>query len=170
MTASDYYVAPFAFDDELEGIGKWSPSMLSPKWLSFCRTLLEGNGASFQCAVPLPPLEHISVHVTSLNGTALVNFRVRDLPATSAAALTGASPDADSEVLRMFVDSLREVPLVKEATTSAAPFEAAFSITARPLYIVVPWASPEISDADMELVTQLQNHLAAVLLTSSGAT
>ena len=169
MISDGFYIAPFAFDGQLEGIGQWSLSKLSPKWLSLCRDLIEEKGDSFQCAIPLPPLEHISVHVTSRNGTALVSFRVRDQPATSAAALSGAVPEADSAVLRMFVESLRDTPLVKEAATSTIPFEAAFSIVARPLYIVIPWASPDISDADMELVTQFQNHLAGAILVPPSA-
>jgi hypothetical protein len=163
VISDGFYIAPFAFDGQLEGIGQWSLSKLSPKWLSLCRDLIEEKGDSFQCAIPLPP-----VHVTSRNGTALVSFRVRDQPATSA-ALSGAVPEADSAVLRMFVESLRDTPLVKEAATSTTPFEAAFSIVARPLYIVIPWASPDISDADMELVTQFQNHLAGAILVPPSA-
>jgi len=169
MATSDFYVAPFVFDGELEGIGGWMLSQLSPKWLAFCSEMLAEQGANFECAIPLPPLEHISLRVTSSSGATLVNFSVRNRPATSGAALSGENPAADAEVLRMFVDSLREVPLVRQAAATQLPFEAAFSITARPLFVVIPWADPDISEDDMQLVHDLQKHLAGALLAPRNA-
>jgi hypothetical protein len=165
LATSDFYIAPFVIDGQLEGIGGCSLSRLSPKWLAFCREVLDTHGPSFRCSIPLPELEHISVHSTSSKGASLVSFSVRKEPATSAAALSGIDPDADGEVLRMFVDSLRKTPLVRQAAASSLPFEAVFGISERPLYIVIPWANPSISDQDMQLVQELQKHLAGALLT-----
>ncbi len=165
MSTSDFYIAPFVIDGQLEGIGRWTLSRLSPRWLNFCCELLASHGSSFSCSIPLPPLEHITLRITSDRGATLINFSVRDNPASSAAALSGMNPAADAEVLRMFVDSLRRVPLVKETAALPLPFEAAFGISERPLYIVIPWADIGISDEDMQLVQELQKHMAAALLT-----
>lgn len=67
----------------------------------------------------------------------------------------------------MFVDSLRRIPLIKEAAVSPLPFEAAFGISQRPLYILIPWTDPSIGDEDMQLVQELQKHLAGALLPRS---
>lgn len=160
----DYFIAPFAPDGELIAVAGRSLSDLSPQWLQFCRNLLDERGAAFRVSVPKPGLEHVALQLTSSGSAALVSFTVQGHAATSAIALGGADSAAEAEVLRMFVDSMRRVPVVQEVATTAAPFEAAFGLSERPLYIVVPWANPQISDADMELVQELENHLAGVLL------
>jgi hypothetical protein len=88
---------------------------------------------------------------------------VHEQPASSAVALTGQEPAAEAEVLKMFVDSMRRVPLVQQATTTSKPFEALFTLAERPVYAVVLWANPQISEDDQQLVRQLENHLAAAL-------
>jgi hypothetical protein len=160
----DYFVAPFAVDGELLGVAGRSLSELSPRWLGFLHELLATQGPTFRCPIPVPPLEHITLQVTSADGAALVSFAVRDQPATSAVALTGSDPTADAKVLRMFVDSMRRVPLVRQVAATPAPFEAAFRLAQRPLYVVIPWANPKVSDADQDLVQELENHLAGALL------
>src|SRR5688572_4005152 len=160
----DYFVAPFAPDGELIGVAGRALAELSPKWLGFCHEMLASNGAAFRCPIPLSPLQHITLQVTAGSGTALVSLLVNDQPASSAVALTGQESAAESEVLKMFVASMRRVPLVQQAATTSKPFEAVFGLAERPLYIVIPWANPRISDADRELVQQLENHLAGALL------
>ena len=142
---------------------------LSPKWLGFCRDLLASKGAAFRCPIPLPPLQHITLQVTAGSGTALVNLLVNEQPASSAVAVTGQEVAAEAEVLKMFVDSMRRIPLVQEATTTSKPFEAVFGLEERPLYVVIPWANAQISDPDQELVQQLEIHLAGALLGRPGA-
>jgi len=164
--SADYFVAPFSFDGELIGVAGRSVATLSPRWLDFCRRLLGELGPVFRRAIPLPPLEHITLQFTTNDSAALVSFYVREQPATSAVALRGKRPGAEAEVLRMFVESLRRVPVVQQAAGSAAPFEAAFGLSQRPLYVVVLWANPQIRDADLELVQELDNHLAAAFLSS----
>ena len=160
----DYYVAPFAADGELVGVAGRSLAELSPRWLAFCSGMLDTHGPAFRCAVPLPPLEHISLKFTSAQGAALLTFLVRGHVATSGVALRGTHPAADAELLATYVDSMRGVRLVRRAATTRTPFEAALGLTQRPLYIVVPWAVPEISDADMDLVRELNTHTAAAFL------
>ena len=160
----DYFVAPFASDGELIGVAGRLLSELSPRWLGFCNELLASQASTFCCQLPLPPLAHISLQVTSSNGAALVNLAVHDQPASSGVALTGCDPASDSEVLRMFVDSMRGVQFVQQATSTPTPFESVFGIVQRPLYVVIPWGNPQISNADQQLVQELENHLAAALL------
>jgi hypothetical protein len=159
----DYFVAPFAPDGELIGVAGRALAELSPKWLDFCHELLASNGAAFRCPIPLPPLQHITLQVTAGSGTALVSLLVNDQPASSAVALTGRDPAAEAEVLKMFVDSIRRVPLVQQAATTSKPFESLFALAERPVYAVVLWANPRISTEDQELVQELENHLAAAL-------
>ena len=85
----DYFIAPFAADGELIGVAGRSLSELSPRWLDFCHELLAAQGDTFRCQVPLPPLHHVTLQVTSGNGTALVSFAAHDQPVSSAVALTG---------------------------------------------------------------------------------
>jgi len=160
----DYYVAPFSPDGELIGIGGRMISELSTKWLGFCNQLIASKGAVFQCKIPLPTLQHITVQVTSGSGTALVSFLVNDHPASSAVALTGQRATAEAEVLRMFVESMRRVPTVQELARTTKPFDCLLAITERPLYGVVLWANQSISESDQQLVQELENHLAAALL------
>lgn len=160
----DYFVAPFAPDGELVGVAGRSLAELSPRWLGFCHELLASQGPVFRRPVPLPPLQHITVQLTSSNGAALVTLSVHEQPASSAVALTGSDPGADSEVLRMFVESMRRLPIVQQAAATPTPFEAVFGLAERPLYVVIPWANPRISGPDQELVQQLENHLAGALL------
>jgi hypothetical protein len=160
----DYFVAPFAPDGEMIAVAGRSLSELSPRWLGFWHELLATQGPVFRSAVPLPPLQHITVQLTSGSGAALVTLSANDQPASSSVALTGSDPARESEVLRMWVDSLRRLPLVRQAAASGTPFEAVFDLPERPLYVVVPWANPRISAADQQLVQELENHLAAALL------
>jgi hypothetical protein len=160
----DYFIAPFAPDGELIAVAGRSLSELSPQGLQFCRKLLEENGPVFHIFVPKPGLEHIRLQITSNSSATLVSFTIRGHAATSAVALRGTDTACEAEILRMFVDSMRRVPFVQQAAASAAPFEAAFRLAQRPLYIVVLWASPAISDGDLGRVQELENQLAGVLL------
>jgi hypothetical protein len=131
--------------------------------------LLAAQGPVFRCPVPLPPLQHIHIQLTSSNAAALVTLTVHDQPVSSAVALTGSDPAADAEVLRMFVDSMRNVWLVKQAAATPTPFAAVFGLAQRPLYVVIPWANPRLSAEDQQLVHELDNHLAAALLARPAA-
>lgn len=163
--APGFYAAPFAADGSLTGVSECSPSALSPRWMDFWRQMLGAHGPVFRIPIPIPPLSHIGVRFTGSNGAALVTFTVRDQPATSGVALTGQSSGAEAEVLRMFVDSLRRTRPVRASAGDEPPFEAAFRLAQRPLYITVIWGNPAIDDEDYETVIEFESHLAAVLLT-----
>jgi hypothetical protein len=166
---ADFYIAPFAIDGELAGIAPLSMSALSPRWLGFCREFIGKNGKSFSCTIPQQSLRHISLQITSGDGATLATFSANGEIVSSAAALAGTNPMADTQVLRMFVESLRTAYLVGAASGSSEPFEQAFHIEERPLYIVVPWPNPTVSDTDHDLVRELNNHLAGALLASQTA-
>ena len=166
---TDFYVAPFAIDGELVGIAPLSVSALSPRWLGLCRELIGKNGESFSCAIPQQSLRHISLQITSSNGATLVTFSANGQIVSSSAALAGTDPMTDTQVLRMFVESLRTTSSVVVASGSPDPFEQALHIAERPLYVVVPWANPTVSDTDHDLVRELNNHLAGALLAPRAA-
>jgi hypothetical protein len=162
-STSEFFVAAFAPDGELIGVAGRDLEKLSPKWLGFCRDLLASGRGMFRGSVPLPPLQHITLQVTAGSGAALVSFLVGDQPVSSAVALTGRDPAAEVEALKMFVGSMRGVPLVQQTAATSKPFEALFTLAERPVYVVVPWANPRVSQEDKQLVQELEIHLAATL-------
>lgn len=164
-TGMIYFIAPFDIQGELLGAGSRSLSDLAPHWLEFWSQLLNKHGPVFKFDLPLPPLKHISVQFTSAEGAALVTFTVRGTPASSAIALAGLNHAAESEALGMWVDSMRRVHHVQQAARAGTtPFQFAFALTPRPIYLVVPWPTSRVSDSDRELVQELETHLAGVFL------
>ena len=160
-----YFTAPFDIQGELLGIGSHQLSDLAPHWLEFWSQLLKKHGPVFKFNLPLEPLQHIAVQFTSAEGGALVTFAVRGTPASSAVALAGLNHAAESELLGMWVDSMRHMRLVQQAARAGTtPFQSAFALTQRPIYFVVPWPTSQVSDSDRELVQELETHLAAVFL------
>ncbi len=151
------------------GVAGRSFAELSPRWLAFCRQLIDEFGPVFKRVIPIPPLAHITVQLTTIDAASLVTIYVRDRVANSAIALSGGNPQAEREALTRFVDSLRRTLLVQQAAPNSKPFEAAFTLNDRPLYIVVPWPDPQISDEDQALVLELDNHLAAAILDKRSA-
>jgi hypothetical protein len=169
--ADGFFVAPFAFDGELEGVAFRELTRLSAKWLAVCEDQLRQRGASFDTAWP-GPLSHIRTKFTSQRGAALVTFWVRDRPAVSMALATGMAPEVESEVLTMFVESLRAVETVRMSAQSKTPFDKVKAIAERPLMIVVVW-SGGLGAQDEALVRELGLHLGGAffsLQSSSQAT
>ena len=68
----------------------------------------------------------------------------------------------------MFVQSLRASPRVAHLG-QPDPFSALFSLTERPLHVVVPWLRPDVRDDEQELLKELSTHVAGAVLTDSGA-
>jgi hypothetical protein len=158
-----FYIAPFDASGDLIGIRRWSPDDLSEKWLSFFGNILELQGPAFVGPLPLEPLAHLSLRLTSAEGAALTTFYSHDHLASSAIALTGRNPAAESQLLTMFVESLKTHTLIP-GESSAVPFAHAFEAVERPLYIVVTWGDPAIQEMDQSLVVELNTHLAGALL------
>jgi hypothetical protein len=162
-----FFVAPFAVDGETGKLGYWEISKLSPKWLAICEELLDHYGDSFDEAWS-GKLSHIETQFTSGSGAALLSFRVRGTPVSSAALLSGRSPEADSHVLTMFVDFLRGVGIVRAAATSDMPFQNMFGISDRPVMIVVPWGHTSVSEQDQDVVSELEAHTAGAFFHREG--
>jgi hypothetical protein len=158
-----FYVAPFGIDGEPEGIDYWKIERLSPKWLAICDRHLELHGTSFD--IPWGGnLAHIQMKFTSASGIALVTLSVRGKPSASIAIATGNLPSAETEVLNMFVDSLRRTTLVQHAAAASIPFQNVLVIKERPLMIVVPWPDSNISKQDHALVRELAIHTAGAFV------
>lgn len=163
----DHTLAIFTADGALTGVTPCSSSILSPRWMEFWRQMLGAHGPVFKAAIPIPPLSHIEVRLTCSEGGALASFAVHAQPAVSAVALTGGNPEAEAQMLRMFVDSLRRTQPVRALAGGELPFEAVFGVAQRPLFAAVVWGNPAVNDEDYETVIELANHLAGVLLTGS---
>jgi hypothetical protein len=113
-----FYIASFCIDGEPEGLGFWELEKLSGKWLAICDEYLESNGISFDTPWS-GNLSHIKTKFTSGSGIALVTFSVNGTPAASVALFSGLSLAAESEVIRVFVDSLGQVGLARIIQTGA---------------------------------------------------
>jgi hypothetical protein len=161
-----FYAAPFASDGELVGVGQWRLADLSPRWLEFCRQFLTDQGGRFRTALP-GPLNRLQLSFTSAKGVALVTFSLGSQMAASAVYLRGENPDAEQEVLAMFVESLRRTTIVQKCQAGREPFQAAFGLKERPLHVVVAWGNPAVNEEDSRLVTELGNHMAAAFLCGS---
>jgi hypothetical protein len=136
-------------------------SALSPRWLGFSREVLGAGGSTFQCLLP-PPFDRVGLRFTSSRSAGLATFLLDGAPVASSAYLRGEDLVADRQLLEMFVDSVRRVEVVQASQTSPQPFAEVFSISERPLHVVVAWgSSPE---HDLEMIAQLGNHFAGAFL------
>jgi len=162
-TNKTYYVAPFVFNGEFLGVAEWNVSDLSVRWLGFARELLCASGSSFKCSLP-DPFERVSLKFTSTQGAALVNFELDGMPAASSVYLRGDNMVTELEVLQMFVKSMRGVEAVRRTQATSEPFNEIFSVTERPLHIVIPWPTDEKNDS---IIRELNNHFAVAFFQGS---
>lgn len=154
-------MAPFACDGELLGVGSWSSGNLSTDWLTRCAALSEFEHPN---TIHLAqPYNDFSVCSTVVDGVALATFRYRDTIAASAVISNGQDRLTETDIFRMFLDSIRNVELVRLAETNRG-FDTLWSIQERPLMVVVPWPIHEMTDSDSEVVTQFSIHFAASLI------
>jgi hypothetical protein len=161
-----FYAAPFASDGQLVGVGQWRLADLSARWLDFCGQFLVQHGERFRSALPAP-LNRLELTFTSAEGTALATIAVAGQIAASAVYLRGENPNAEQELLAMFVESLRRTAIVQQCHVGPEPFQAALGLTERPLHVVVAWGSPAVDEEDYGLVTEVGNHMAAAFLCGS---
>lgn len=156
--ATGFLVAAFAFDGQLEGAEFWEIGNLSSKWLTTCREHLARHGDSFD--VPWAgTLSHVRTKFTAGSGVALVQFSVNEKPVTSMALASGQNTVAEAQALKMFVDSLRRVSVVRTAAGSPEPFQDVLALRDRPAMITVVWPSSGTSEQDHQLVRELSVHL-----------
>lgn len=160
-TNQSFYAAPFAIDGELLGIGEWQLSKLSPRWLEFSREVLRSGGPVFDKSLSAP-FDRVRLRFTSANGVAIATFSIDSVPVASSAFLRGTDSAAERQVLQMFVESSRRVRVVQRVSTTPEPFAKAFTISQRPLHIVIAWGTQQGEDADM--VSELSTHFAAAFL------
>lgn len=156
-TSQTFYVAPFAFNGEFQGIGVRQMSALSNRWLDFSRNILRAGGASFDTLLP-PPFERVGLRFTSARGAALATFSLDGTMVASSAYLRGDDIAAERELLEMFVESLRRVDAVRQTQATSQPFAEVFGISERPLHVVVAWGSSPKQDSEM--IAQLGTHFA----------
>jgi hypothetical protein len=128
--------------------------------------LARHGGASFRTALD-QNLSHLEIALTSFGGVGVATFYAHGNIAASHAFCTGGNRTAEDEVLRMFVDSLRRVDVVRKAQVTERPFEAALTIEERPLWVVVAWGNPAVSAQDEQLIRELGVHFAAAFLTDA---
>lgn len=90
---------------------------------------------------------------------ALATFLIDSVPVGSSAFLRGTDSAAEREVLQMFVNSVRRAEAVKRAKTTPEPFAKAFTISERPIHVVIAWGTEQNEDAGT--VSELSTHFAA---------
>jgi len=163
-TKQTFYVAPFSIDGEFFGLAEWDVAALSERWLGFCRKLLSGHGPVFTTTLP-GPLHRIELHFTSAQGAALATFSFDGVPVASSALLRGEAPEAERDLLTMFVQSARRLEIVRASQTNAEPFAEVFGIRERPLHAVIALGGP----ADADTIPELGTHLAGAFLYDSRA-
>ncbi len=162
------WVAPFVIDGEMEGMVFCRRDSLSSKWLRICSEHLDHYGPVFD-APWASSLSHIRTKFTSESGIATATFFVGDRVAASSLLLSGMSPAAEADVIAMFTESMRRVCSVRGTAMSRSPFSSLPGLRERPLLATVPWPDNTVSEADHELVRELELHLACAYLCSSSS-
>lgn len=157
--AADFHIAAFAPDGALEGRGTRNVADLSEKWIGFCRSLIDANGLVFDRLLTMS-LAHIGIKCSGIHDAALVTISVHDRTQTTFALIRSDSKSA-TQVLAMFVDSVRRNASRQQLAPAAAPFGEMLGIEERPLMALVIWCDPAISDQDNDLVRELGLHFAA---------
>ena len=157
-----FHVAPFAPDGDLVDVALRMWDTLSPNWILASSTMLASLTASKRVSWG-EGLSHIETGFVGQAGAALVTFYVRGVVVLSGVLLSGIAPQAENELLGMFVDARRRTDLVKAAALNGGrvAFEDAKRLRERPVAIFVIWHPDSASDEDMEVVRDLSLHLAA---------
>ncbi len=159
VTKQTFYAAPFSCDGEFLGLAQWDIGTLSDRWLGFCRDLLSRNGPVFTTTLP-EPLHRIRLRFTSAQGAALATFSFDGTPVASSALLRGEAPEAERELLTMFVQSARRLDIVRRSQQNSEPFVEIFSIHERPLHAVITFGGAD----GAETIPELGTHLAGAFL------
>jgi hypothetical protein len=158
MRNAQFHVAAFAADGSLVGQGTRHLDALSEKWMTVCAQMLPDGVPSAAVCVPVEGLSHLEVRYTRAGRTGIATFYANRAMAASAILMEGTNPERDAQVQSMFQESLRGVVPAAEA------FGALSTIAVRPLYAVVAWGNPAVSDKDEELIQELSTHFAAAFL------
>ena len=158
-----FWIAPFALDGELLGVGEWQFDALSKHWIGVCTSLIDHYGPVFDEHLQ-GPLSHLRIKCTAAQSGAMVVLYAHGATVASFAVATGAVPAVDTQVLAMFAESIRSSTRQFQVSNIEEPFGAMTSMVERPLMVVVPWPQSHISEQDHELVREIGWHLAAALI------
>ncbi|MBB6429765.1 hypothetical protein [Algisphaera agarilytica] len=166
---SGFNVAAYTLTGEEVGRGFWEMSSLSPIWVEAGVTFLNQFGDNFPATSWGQELNHIETKLTSSDGAGLGQFYTNGQLSISTLYLAGKDRSVDNEVADLFIQSLEQSDLVRQATTHPQPFASIRSIESRPLVVVFVWGNPEISDQDEELLQELSTHFAAAFFKRSSS-
>jgi len=157
------WIASFAIDGELLGVGERAFEKLSQHWIGVCASLIDHYGPVFDR--PLQgPLSHLRITCTAAASAAMVVLYAHGLPVSSFAVAADAAPAEDTQVLAMFAESIRSSTVQFQVSNIETPFHEMTTISQRPLMVVVPWPESSIAEQDHELAKELGWHLAAALV------
>ena len=157
-----FWIAPFAVDGELVGVGEWRFDALSKHWIGVFASLIDHHGPVFDEHLQ-GPLSHLRIKCTAIESTAMVVLYAHGVAASSFAVATGAVPAVEAHVLAMFAESIRSSTQQFQVSNVEEPFGAMTTMVQRPLMVVVPWPQ-SIAEQDHELVREIGWHLAAALI------
>ncbi len=156
-----FHVAPFSCDGELLGIGEWTASNLESAWLDRLE-LLSAPDNSGQCFMPSPFSEY-SVRATIVAESGIATFFVRNILAASIAMLPGRNQVAELQMLNLFIESVRKIPLVVESEIDSR-MDQMTRIENRPLVVAIPWPDNRISDYEFDIISSSSIHFAAMTM------
>jgi hypothetical protein len=158
-----FFVAAFSAFGHFEGVGSWEYQKLSAKWIGLCRELLDELGDSFDYRWS-DNLAHIRTKFTSAQGAGICTIFVNDLTASSILLMSGYNEGVERDVAKVFISSVHTPLLSSPLGRAEAGFSEIKAISDRPLMVVVPFPSQEISADDQEIVRELGWHMAAAFL------
>ena len=159
MQQSFFFIAPFSIDGRLQGVQRLNVENLSAKWLDICGRRLASCGKAFEGPWK-DNLSHIQMKFTSSAGVALITFSIRGHAVSSVFLSAGLSVVTETDVMKMFIESLRKVDFVTRNATLSNPFQEILTISERPVMIVVPWPDKHVTEDDHGLVRELAIHTA----------
>ncbi len=159
------HVAPFACDGDAIGTGEWNANNLSSEWLGRCATLPPPDSDGRQCLAD--PFDEFSVHATVAGASGIASFFVRGSLASSSAFLSGDDAELDQQVLTMFIESLRRIPIVTASSKTNEPFSQMLDVRERPVHFAVPWPDDDVSDAEFDTLSLFSNHYVTCVLSNN---
>jgi len=149
-----FFIAVFLIDGEQEGFYYWEYSKLNDQWSEVYTNQFKSSGFSFDVAIA-PNHPQMRVKVMGESRMLLATLTHEGKVALSALLLTGAEPNAESELVQMFVESLRASVKAQFMIDTSGFFEGIKHIAERPLMIVIPWANHPRGPEDDSLLRDL---------------
>ncbi|MBN8810943.1 MAG: hypothetical protein J0I39_06535 [Sphingomonas sp.] len=158
-----FSIAAFSAFGHFEGVREQEYQNLSAKWTSLCQELFLEFGGVFDYTWS-GNLSHIRTKFTSDQGVGICTIFVNDRTASSILLMNGENVSVEKDVSKIFIRSLHTPLLNTPEGRAENGFSEIESISDRPLMIVVPFPSNEISTQNHEIVRELGWHMAAAYL------